>query len=219
MVGGGYSNKAEGKYAVVPGGVGNIARGDYSFAGGFNALADSGAVGTFIWADNSDVGGFVSNSPNRFLVRAAGGSFFFSSSDLSTGVRLNPGSGAWSSVSDRNKKANFVDVDPREVLEKVAHMPISTWNYKAQDKAIRHIGPMAQDFSAAFGVGEDDVSITTIDADGVALAAIQGLYAELKEARKEIAALKAQNALIGTRIERVERRHALRAVRLKRRPD
>jgi hypothetical protein len=34
---------------------------------------------------------------------------------------------------------------------------------------------MAQDFHAAFGVGPDDKHIATVDADGVALAAIQGL--------------------------------------------
>ena len=83
-------------------------------------------------------------------------------------------------------------VDGREILERLRDLPIATWNYKAQDESIRHIGPMAQDFSAAFGVGEKETMITTIDADGVALAAIQGLYEMVKEKDAEIAALRAE---------------------------
>ncbi len=65
-------------------------------------------------------------------------------------------------------------------------MPIR-WNLKSQDPSIRHIGPMAQDFAAAFGVGEDDRHITASDADGVAFAAIQALYAKLQAKERELA--------------------------------
>ena len=58
-------------------------------------------------------------------------------------------------------------------------MPISAWNYK-DDPASRHVGPMAQDFHAAFGLGFDDKHIATVDADGIALAAIQGLNQKLE---------------------------------------
>ncbi len=54
-------------------------------------------------------------------------------------------------------------------------LPISKWSYKVEDGSVRHIGPMAQDFAAAFGLGSDDRSIGTVDADGVALAAMQAL--------------------------------------------
>jgi len=96
-----------------------------------------------------------------------------------------PGGGAWSSLSDRGAKENIVPVDGVAVLEAVAAMEISTWNYRAQDETVRHMGPMAQDFHAAFGVGEDEKRISTVDADGVALAAIQGLkrLADEKDAR------------------------------------
>jgi len=66
------------------------------------------------------------------------------------------------------------------VLEKVVALPLSSWNYKA-DTTTRHVGPMAQDFYAAFNVGPDDKHIATVDADGVALAAIQGLNQKLNE--------------------------------------
>ncbi|OFW35043.1 MAG: hypothetical protein A3J28_14140 [Acidobacteria bacterium RIFCSPLOWO2_12_FULL_60_22] len=55
-------------------------------------------------------------------------------------------------------------------------IPMETWNYRSQDTSIRHMGPMAQDFRAAFGLGEDDKHISTVDADGVALAGVQALY-------------------------------------------
>ncbi len=104
--------------------------------------------------------------------------------------------GTFVSASDRNVKENFQTIDAQAVLEKVVALPLSEWNYKA-DTSSRHIGPMAQDFHAAFGVGPDDKHIATVDADGVALAAIQGLNqkVEEKEARiqsleKELAALK-----------------------------
>ena len=87
-------------------------------------------------------------------------------------------------TSDRNAKEQFKPVNAREVLAKVARLPISEWQYKTQSDA-RHIGPMAQDFHAAFAVGRDDKHITSVDADGVALAAIQGLNEKFEEQTRE----------------------------------
>ena len=96
--------------------------------------------------------------------------------------------------SDRNLKANFGSVDPADMLARVRDLPISTWNYTSDDPAVRHIGPMAQDFAATFGVGADDRHIHPLDGQGVALAAIQGLVAELDQLRAENAALAARLA-------------------------
>jgi flagellar capping protein FliD len=94
------------------------------------------------------------------------------------------------------------------MLEKVAVLPLSTWNYKSQDASIRHIGPMAQDFKAAFGVGETDTGITTVDADGVALAAIQGLNEKVEsgkqKAESRMERLEAENAELKRRLEGLE---------------
>lgn len=105
--------------------------------------------------------------------------------------------GAFSQASDRNAKENLIPIDPQEILEKVASLPLSEWNYR-QDPGTRHVGPMAQDFHAAFGVGPDERHITTVDADGVALAAIQGLNRKLEASRRE-------NAELRDRLERLER--------------
>ena len=117
--------------------------------------------------------------------------------------------GSLSQGSDRNIKENFEAVDAGQVLSKVLDLPIARWNYK-DDPAAPHIGPVSQDFRAAFGLGTDDKTIATVDADGVALAAIQGLNQKVEQEATELrAALKAQQELIGTlkaEIEALKRR-------------
>jgi len=105
-------------------------------------------------------------------------------------------------TSDRNAKENFIPVDNEAVLAKVAALPMARWNYKRDAKTIQHIGPMAQDFQAAFGLdGPDDKHISVVDEGGVALAAIQGLNQKLEEKEStiqeqaaEISALQAKAA-------------------------
>jgi len=190
-VGGGGDNTASGYAATVPGGANNTAQGPASFAAGYRAKANH--QGTFVWADTNDFD-FASTADNEFSARATGGVRFVTAIDGSgnptAGVTLAAGGGSWSSISDLNLKANFTSVDGQDVLARLAEVPITTWNYKAQDASIRHMGPIAQDFYAAFGLGESETAITTVDADGVALAAIQRLYELVQEKDAEIAALK-----------------------------
>jgi len=103
--------------------------------------------------------------------------------------------------SDRNRKEHFEAVDPRAVLARVVTLPIERWSYKGE--AVRHLGPMAQDFAAAFGLGADDRHIFTLDAAGVALGAIQGLHllvqtqqARLEALERELAALRGETATL-----------------------
>ena len=107
---------------------------------------------------------------------------------------------AFNPPSDRNLKENFAPVSPREVLDKVTALPISRWNFKG-DAATPHVGPMAQDFHAAFGLGTDERHIATVDADGVALAAIQGLNEKVEARSKH---LEAENAALKRRLEKLE---------------
>jgi trimeric autotransporter adhesin len=114
---------------------------------------------------------------------------------------------AFNTTSDRAAKEDFADVNPSEVLAKVAALPITRWNFK-QDKSVQHIGPMAQDFYAAFGTGSDDKHIATVDEEGVALAAIQGLNQKLRDDSKakdvEIQNLKQQNDSLAERLNELE---------------
>jgi hypothetical protein len=109
---------------------------------------------------------------------------------LDSGGNLKTLTGTIASLSDRNAKTGFQPVDSQAVLARVAALPISTWRYKNAAATQRHLGPMAQDFYAAFEVGLDDKSICTVDEGGVALAAIQGLNQKLEEQRAENAELK-----------------------------
>jgi len=202
VVCGGRDNEASGDYGSVPGGRYNLAQGDYSFAAGRRAKANYG--GCFVWGDSTD-DDIATFGPNRFAVRASGGAWFYSNSTKTAGVRLPAGDAAWTSLSDRALKENIRQVDGQEILRKLIQVPISRWSYKGQTPDVEHIGPMAQDFYAAFGLGDDERYISTIDPDGVALAAIQGLYEMLREKNVEIAAIKKQNAELQERLSALEK--------------
>ena len=101
---------------------------------------------------------------------------------------------AFITLSDRNKKTGFAPVDVEAVLAKVALLPLTTWHYTNDAAATPHLGPMAQDFHAAFGLGGDDKTIATVDADGVALAAIQGLNHRTEALAAENAAIREELA-------------------------
>src|SRR4030095_2775398 len=108
----------------------------------------------------------TNSANNQFLVRAAGGTIFYSAGNLSSGVSLAAGAGAWASVSDARRKENFRDLDADSVLARIAGMAVREWNYKSQDSTVRHVGPTAQDFYAAFRLAASDTTITTTDIDG-----------------------------------------------------
>ena len=104
-------------------------------------------------------------------------------------------------ISDRNAKEAFESIDPRAILGAVAALPIERWSYKGE--TVRHLGPMAQDFAAAFGLGADDRHIFPLDAAGVALATLQGLHGlvqaqstRLEALERELAALRGETAAL-----------------------
>jgi len=210
-VGGGHGNTASADGATVPGGGNNAAGGDYSFAAGRRAKANH--HGSFVWADSTDAD-FASQRYDQFRVRANGGARFDVNNDewveiyddgtnlidTSSGARLTLG-GAWTDSSDRDLKENFAPVDGQEVLARLTDLPITTWNYQAEGPSIRHMGPVAQDFYATFGLGQDERHLAPLDTGGVALAAIQALYehsqaleAENVALREQVTALRQENA-------------------------
>lgn len=201
-VSGGLQNIASGAYATVPGGELNHANGDFAFAAGRRAKANG--PGMFVLSDSNDFD-FGGTGSNAMFARFTNGYFFYTGVNGSgvpnAGARLLAGSGSWTSLSDEASKHAFEPVDASEILDKVASMPVQRWSYKSQDAAVRHIGPTAQDFHAAFGVGDDPKGITTVDADGVALAAIQGLNAKVEAQARTI---DAQNALIESQRRAIE---------------
>jgi hypothetical protein len=201
-VGGGHDNEASGESATVPGGDGNRAQGQYSFAAGHNATAAHD--GAFVWSDSR--GGATAQHEDQFLVKAYGGSRFEDGTglwvelsyqpsapiDTSTGAYLS-GGGVWTDASDRDLKENLEPVDAQETLARLVDLPITTWNYKAVDDDVRHMGPMAQDFYEAFQLGADERHIASLDANGVALTAIKGLQQRNQALEEDVRTLQAEN--------------------------
>ncbi len=105
--------------------------------------------------------------------------------------------------SDRHVKERLEPVNARDVLAKVSSLSISTWSY-TNSAGTRHLGPMAQDFRAAFGLGETDRGIASVDADGVALAAIQGLNQKVEDLSGELKRRETENAELKLRLEKLE---------------
>lgn len=206
----GSSTTASGDYSVAMGlsttasgdpsvamGYGSIASGFASVAMGFTATADAnytvalgnsvstnGKQGSCIIGDGSTFTVMNATVNNQFSARFEGGYRLFSNTSLTTGVTLAAGAGSWTSISDKNKKENFNAINTEEILQKVGALPLSNWNYKSQAATVRHIGPMAQDFFAAFHLdGESDTTINTLDIDGINMAAIQALKIRTDELR------------------------------------
>ncbi len=187
-IGGGYSNMVmlNAFFATIPGGYQNRVgdNASYAFAAGNRAVANH--HGSFVWADNSNPSEeVVSAGANSVTFRAAGGYRFFSNGGMALGAQLPPNATAWAAISDREAKENIEPIEPERVLEGVKQMPLSAWSYKADPGERRYIGPMAQDFHALFGLG-DDKTINTLDADGVLFAAVQALAQENEALRKRL---------------------------------
>ena len=92
--------------------------------------------------------------------------------------------------SSRALKTGFAPLDAREALDRVSALPISLWSYKSEGLAVRHLGPMAEDFYAAFGLGPNDRHVAPGDQASVAMLALQGLHQVVREKDREIADLK-----------------------------
>jgi hypothetical protein len=134
-------------------------------------------------------------------VRCPGSARFYTAEiGTATGVGLSAGGGSWSNLCDVHQRRLHGEVNIAEVLTKVAQLPLHRWSCKTQDESIQHIGPMAQDFYTLFHLGEDSLGISTIDPDGIALAAIQ----ELKVRTDKIEKLEAENEAMKERLNNLE---------------
>jgi uncharacterized small protein (DUF1192 family) len=157
-----------------------------------------GGRGSFVYGDASTGTAVVSIAPNEFLVRAAGGFHFHTSPDLSTGCNISAGNltctGTVSGSSSAARKTDFAPVEPDAVLAKVATLPIQSWRYLTDRDGVRHVGPTAEAFRHAFGLGMNGSTISMVDADGISLLAVQALEQRTNQLREENAALRAKLA-------------------------
>ncbi|HJU24066.1 MAG TPA: tail fiber domain-containing protein [Casimicrobiaceae bacterium] len=222
---GGRQNTASGNSSTVLGGFNNSASGASAIAGGVLASADQDGCVLFVyWAEG--LGANCLGTPHQFRMLGSHGLSIDYDTRLAnpngtgsrwavigdtvpgatiatwTGAFLSDG-GTWTNASDRALKTGFVAADPDQVLAKIDAMPIMEWRYKNQPDEL-HLGPVAQDFYAAFGLGRDDRHIATVDEEGVALAAIQGLSRLLRDKDARINAQQQEISALTDRLGRIE---------------
>ena len=198
FIGGGTRNVASGGITSILGGKYNSATGWCAVAGG--TAAKSNHAGSIVlaanWIPSGGADSVRSGGNEQMVLRADGGMYITNSGGVatyntsrlintSTGGYLSA-SGNWVDFSDRDGKENFTEIDNQEVLEKIVELDVTRWNYKTEGSDVQHIGPVAQDFHEAFGLGQDDKSISGLDRSGVALAAIKALNDQNKELKSEI---------------------------------
>jgi len=212
VISGGWSNvvDSQASFATIAGGAFNLVDAKYGFAAGHRARVLH--QGAFVWADSQNTN-FASTAANQVSFRCLGGVRF--SSGATGGnqqVAWTPGSASWSFSSDRALKEDIRPVDGEAVLEKLARVPISEWNYKGYPQ--RHIGPMAQDFHEVFPLNESTTTLNDADLHGVALAAIQGLNdkVEVRSERAEVRTRELEQRLEQKETELTELKQRLEAL-------
>jgi len=207
-------------FNAYAGGQGSVALGyrvtayaDYATALGYRASSGN-HEGAFVRGDASTTDSIVAVANNEFAVRASGGFRFRTNATLTTGCNLPAGSGAFSCSSSRTLKEHFGGVDGEELLGRIRGVPVGTWSYIGEQGGVRHLGPFAEDFRAAFGLGTDDRSIGLLDIDGVNFAAVKALEtrtaelrvkaAEVDRLNAEVAALRERQAATDARLAELE---------------
>lgn len=139
--------------------------------------------------DRTDSGAWVmaAKADETFTIGLPDGGGTFLTLKSTGGVKT---AGPVNGLSDRNAKQDFTAVDGSSLLGRLAALEVSEWSYISEGPGVRHVGPTAQDFKAAFGLGDDDTHISLSDLSGVALAAIQELHLRLQQRDREIAELR-----------------------------
>ncbi len=211
----GYTTRAGGQGSVALG-YRTTANNDYSVSIGYRA-SNNGHTGTIVFGDESTTDSVRAQLDNEFRVRAAGGIKLRTSPAANaapgvsgnTGCDLSTGSGTWVCSSSRTIKSGFQPIKGEELLARLNKLPLSTWRFSADDTGGRHLGPVAEDFYAAYGLGMSDKNIGVQDLAGVALAAAQALErrtAELHTRAAEVDGLKAQVRALEEKLRDLERR-------------
>ena len=203
----GYTNTATGQGSIAIG-YRTTADANYSVAIGHRASAN-GFSGVFVASDQSTTDSTEASANNQFMTRYAGGYRLYTNATKTTGVSLAAGGSSWAVISDVHRKENFLSIDGEDILSRIRSLPVTTWRYiDEEDRSVRHIGPMAQDWERAFGFSGDPTTINMSDFDGVNLAAIQALDARTARQEGRIEALDTRSVGQEERIQALEAENA-----------
>ena len=182
------------------------ATGIYSIAMGSGANTN-GRDGAMVVGDDTYFQTAYAAADNQLTMRFSGGFRFWTSyPDSTAGVYMRHGQSGWSNYCDKNMKENFEPVDGEWILGKIKNMPITKWNYKKTDPNEKYIGPISQDFHAAFHLnGTDSLGINSISIDGVNMAAIKALEKRTSEMKAVIDFLIKENKELKEHVSNVNK--------------
>lgn len=195
-------------YTVRAGGQGSVALGyrttannDYAVALGYRA-SNNTHTGTMVMGDESTTDSVRNQADNEFRIRYNGGIRL----RVSTAANGNtPGAGGnvgcdltvavptWTCASSRTLKNNYEPVHGEDVLIRLRSVPVTTWSMIGGEE-VRHLGPVAEDFWQAFGLGLGETTIGMGDIDGVNFAAAKALEARTADLQTQLNARTAQVA-------------------------
>jgi trimeric autotransporter adhesin len=198
----GYTNAATGQGSVAIG-YRTTANANYAVAIGHRASAN-GRTGAFVISDASATDSTLASANNQFMARFAGGYWLYTNATRTVGVSMAAGGSSWSTISDRNRKESIVWLDGEDVLRRLRNVPVASWSFIGTDSAVRNIGPMAQDWHAAFPLNPDSLTINQADFDGVNLAAIRALERRTSEQAEQLAGQTEQLAEQAVRMRTLE---------------
>lgn len=216
----GYNSRASGDntFAVGPGSVASqgsaVAIGENNTANSYASITlgyhahSNQRPGSFVFGDFSTPDTIRSGANNQATFRVAGGFRIYTNANLLSGVTIAANGSSWDVVSDRNRKENFLALDGEDLLRRLRGVPVTSWNYVAQGREVRHVGPMAQDWHRALGLSGDSLTINSGDFDGVNLAAAQALERRTSEQGGRIEALERENAALRRAAAELEARIA-----------
>jgi trimeric autotransporter adhesin len=190
---------ASGDYSTAMG-RGTLASGGFSTAMGYAASTQS-YMGSFVYGDAATLDTVRASAAHQATWRTTGGFRIFTNTALTNGCSIVANGTAWSCTSSRLEKENFAEVDGEDVLRRLRSVPVTSWNGIAEGPQVRHIGPMAQDWHAAFALNDDPLTIHQGDLAGVSLAAVQALDGRTERQEERIRALEAENAALRERVE------------------
>jgi hypothetical protein len=190
----GYGTTASGHYSTAMGAE-TRASGHHSTAMGRRS-STQGLSGSFVYGDAATDDTVRASLINQATWRTAGGFRIFTNSALTNGCSIAASGTAWSCTSSRLEKENFAEVDGEDVLRRLRAVPVTSWNGIAEGPGVRHIGPMAQDWHAAFGLNDDPLTIHQGDLAGATLAAVQALDGRTERQEERIRALEVENAAL-----------------------
>ena len=192
--------------AAVALGYRTTADADYSMAFGYRA-STNGHTGAKVFGDASTTDSIEAVANNEFAVRAAGGFRFRSNATLTNGCNIAAGGASITCASSMTLKENYLTVDGEDVLRRMRDIPVTTWNYIDEGRTSRHMGPFAEDFWNAFGLGDDPRGIGHLDIDGVNFAAIKALEERTRQLQArdaEVARLRQEVDGLQARLEALE---------------